>query len=268
MRAAFRRMLEAHLGLLRAELELTGKELAIIVGLAVGALAIAILVGILLYVGGFLFFGELLFGSMGWGIIHGTLIGAAVIVYVGLNLAGGEVRGYGWGALIGVIVTVALAILLLSNVGNESGEWVRRFLVEEFQTDDLPFGDEWLVFLSGLVLGGLIGLAGGLIVAWRASLDGRARLWAVVGLILTFALVGAIYLPTRYDAPDGVLGLAIMIGLIVWIATGAWLTARNGFDPEARYANLLPRESIAAFSRTKEFVFEQWERQKSRMMGR
>ena len=95
-------------------------ELGIIVGLAVGALAVAVLVAVLLYVGSFLFFGEWLFGSMGWGIIHGTLLAGAVIAFVGLNLAGGDVRGYGWGALVGVIVAVVLVALLLSNVGNES----------------------------------------------------------------------------------------------------------------------------------------------------
>ncbi len=76
-RAAFMRMLEAHIALLRAELAIAGQELGIIVGLAAGALALAILVVILLYVGTFLFIGDWLFGSMGWGIIHGTLLAPA-----------------------------------------------------------------------------------------------------------------------------------------------------------------------------------------------
>jgi hypothetical protein len=59
-----------------------------------------------------------------------------------------------------------------------------------------------------------------------------------------------------------------MVGLITWIVAGIALAARRGFDPEARYADLVPRESIAAFERTKDFIMEQWERQKNRMLGR
>jgi hypothetical protein len=51
---------------------------------------------------------------------------------------------------------------------------------------------------------------------------------------------------TRYDNPDGVAGLAVMVGLLTWIIVGLLLAYRRGFDPEARYAGLLPRESIAA----------------------
>jgi hypothetical protein len=46
------------------------------------------------------------------------------------------------------------------------------------------------------------------------------------------------------------------------------LAARRGFDPEARYANLIPRESIAAFEKTRDFLTDQWEHQRNRMMGR
>ena len=45
------RMIGAHIRLLRAELSVTGKELGIIVGLALGAFALVVLVAILLYVG-------------------------------------------------------------------------------------------------------------------------------------------------------------------------------------------------------------------------
>lgn len=268
LRGAIMRVLRAHIALLRAELAITGRELGIIIGLAVGALVIAILVGILLYVGTFLFLGDWLFGSMGWGIIHGTLIGAVFIAFVAIDLAGGDLSRYGLGALVGIVVTIILAALLLSNLGNESGEAIRRFLVDEFETERLPFGDEWLVLLSGLVLGALIGLVVGLLIAWRAGLSGSARSSTVVGLMFVGLLAFGIYLPTRYQAPDGVLGLAITIGLIVWIATGVLLAARKGFDPEARYADLVPRESIEAAKRTRTYLEEQWRRQKRRMLGR
>ena len=268
VRAAFMRMIDAHITLLRAELAITGKELGVIIGLALGAFAIAVLALILLYVGSFLFFGELLFGSMGWGIIHGTLIAAAFIGFVVINLAGGRMDRYGWGAAIGVVVAVFVAALLLSNVGNSGGEAVRDWLNDTFVTEDLPFGDAWLVTLGGLLIGGLIGLVVAAILGWRSELRGRELITvSIVGFVLG-GFVGAIWFSTRYAAPDGVLGLAITIGLLTWIIAGVVLAARAGFDPEARYANLIPRESIAAFERTREFMTEQWERQKDRMLGR
>ncbi|MEA2025051.1 MAG: hypothetical protein U9O18_00020 [Chloroflexota bacterium] len=267
-RAAFMRMFDAHKALLRAELEITGKELGIIVALAVGALVLAILVGILLYVGSFLFFGELLFGSMGWGIIHGTLLGGAVIGFAGINLAGGDVRAYGWGALIGVIVAVLLSALLLSNVGNEAAEWGSRLFGEQVPASDLPFGEEWVATLVGLAVGALIMTLVAFILGWRADQRGRALTSIVVVGAIVGGFVGAIYASTRYDSAAGVLGLAIMLGLIAWIVAGVLLVKRKGFDTEARYANLVPRESIASFEKTKDFLMEQWEQQKGRMLGR
>ncbi len=260
------RMIDAHVALLRAELAIAGKELGIIVGLAVGALIILLLVLGLLYIGSFLFFGEWLFGSMGWGIIHGTLLGAAFVGFVGINLAGGDVRAYGLGAAVGLVVTVVLAALLLSNAGNAGGEAVREWIVSEFQTEQLPFGEEWLVLLVGIVIVGIIGGVIALIASWQMQ-AGHPFAMLMTGLFLG-GFVGAIWFPTRYQAADGVLGLAIMLGLITWIAAGIALAARRGFDPEARYADLIPRESIAAFERTKDFLTEQWEHQKDRMLGR
>jgi hypothetical protein len=238
------------------------------VGLALGAVVIAVLAAILLYVGSFLFFGELLFGSMGWGIIHGTLLAAAVVGFVAINLAGGQVGRYGWGAAIGVAVAVVFAAVLLSNVGNTGGEAIKDRLSDTFVTEDLPFGEAWLVTLSGLVLGGLVALIIAAVIGWRSQLRGGALIGASVAGFLLGGFVGAIWLSTRYAAPDGVLGLAITIGFLTWIIAGAILAARAGFDPEARYANLVPRESIAAFEQTKDFMSEQWERQKNRMLGR
>ena len=161
------RMLDAHVTLLRTELELAGRELGIIVGLALGALLIAVLALILLYVGSFLFFGDLLFGSMGWGIIHGALVAGAAIGFVAINLAGGEISRYGWGAVVGIVVGIVVAAIMLSNAGNEAGEWLREWLAGEFVTEDLPFGDEWLVTLGGLLIGGLVALVAGVILGWR-----------------------------------------------------------------------------------------------------
>ncbi len=268
VRAAFMRLVDAHVTLLRAELGIAGRELGIILALGVGAFALAVLVGILLYVGTFLFLGEWLFGSMGWGIIHGTLLTVAFIGAIAIELAGGSVRMYAIGALIGLVVTIVVSILLLSNVGNESAEWVARVTQDSLATGSLPFGDEWLATLAGLAIGALVGLVVALGVAWRV---GRSKVPLVPVLVLGLlagGLIGAIYASTRYEAVDGVLGLSIALGLLTWLVVGAALAARAGFDTQARYARLVPRESIAAFELTKDFLLEQWRKQKGRMMGR
>jgi hypothetical protein len=265
-RSAFMRMIDAHVQLLRAELSITGREVGIIVGLGLAAFSLAVLIAILLFVGSFLFIGDWLFGSMGWGIIHGTLLMSAGIGAVAVNLGGGDVRAYALGAIVGVLVTVVLAALLLSNVGNESAEWGRRFIEDNVDSDGLPFGAEWYVTIVGFVVGAVVGAVLALIASWQATLP---RPFAVIMTGLGIGgFIGALYASTRYQAADGVLGLAITLGLITWIAVGLALAARAGFDPEARYANLVPRESIAAFTQTKDFLMQQWEKQKHRMMGR
>jgi hypothetical protein len=268
VRAAVMRLLSAHTALLKAELAIAGRELGIIVGLALAAFVLAVLAGILLYVGSFLFFGELLFGSMGWGIIHGVLIPAIVIGLIGVDLAGGKPGRFALGSLIGVGVAVVLAALLLSNVGNTAGEALGDWADRTFMTEQLPFGQAWLVTLSGLVIGGAIVLLIGLVGGWRAGLRGGALVGLGLASFLAGGLVGAIWTSTRYEAPDGVLGLSVTVGLVTWLVAGAILASRRGFDPEARYANLVPRESMSAFEGTKAFLLDQWERQKNRMMGR
>jgi hypothetical protein len=260
------RMIDAHVQLLRAELAVIGQELGIIIGLALAALALLILIGVLLFVGSFLFFGEWLFGSMGWGIIHGTLLMGALIGVAGINLAGGDVRAYGLGALVGLVTGVVVAVLMLSNVGNEAAEWGRRFVADNVDTSGLPFGEAWVVSLLGLLVGAIVGGVVALIASWRAQF-GRPFALLMVGLVMG-GFIGALYASTRYQAADGVLGFAIMVGLLTWIGAGVGLAARAGFDPEARYANLVPRESIAAFQQTKDLLMGEWRKQKNRMMGR
>jgi hypothetical protein len=262
-RESFRRLLEAHRDLLRAELAESGRKLSIIVGLGAAAAFLAFLVAILLYVGSFLFLGEWLFGSMGWGIIHGTLLGVAIVAGIAVDLAGGSVRSYAWGLAWGVVVGLVVGLALSFNVTNDAAEWGAG-LVE----DPLRLDEHWAPTLVGLVVGGVIAAAVALVLGWRARWSfGSPVVVAVIGLAVG-GFVGAILASTRYDNPNGVAGLAVMVGLLTWIIVGLLLAYRHGFDPEARYAGLVPRESIAAFERSRGFMREQWTRQKRKVTGR
>jgi hypothetical protein len=251
-------MLDAHVALLRAELAVVGRELGVIVGLALAALAFALLILILLYVGTFLFLGEWLFGSMGWGILHGTLLTGALIAGIALNLAGGWMGAYGRGFLIGLVVTIVLSLLFASNV-------LRTGAVEGARSveSSIPLHPNLLPTLVGLVVGaavlGLVALA----AAWRTEWAAQA---GVAGIAIG-ALFGAILGSAVFDNP-GAVAISVTIGLLVWILAAFALAARRGFDPEARYARLVPRESIDSIERTREFLVRQWERQKGRVLGR
>jgi hypothetical protein len=262
-RDAFRKLLEAHVALLRAELAEAGRKLGIIVGLAAAAAFLAFLVAILLYVGSFLFLGEWLFGSMGWGIIHGTLLGVGIIAGVAVDLAGGRTRSYAWGLAWGVVVGVVFGLVLSLNVSNDAAEWGAG-LVE----DQLSLDEHWAPTLVGLVVGGVITAVVARILGWRARWSFGSPIAVTVIGFAAGGFVGGILASTRYDNPDGVAGLAVMVGLLAWIIVGLLLAYRHGFDPESRYAGLLPRESIAAFEGSRDFVRGQWARQKRKMTGR
>jgi hypothetical protein len=224
---------------------------------------VAFLVAILLYVGSFLFLGEWLFGSMGWGIIHGSLIGVGIVAGVAVDLAGGRVRSYAWGLAWGLVVGLAVGLVLSFNVANDAAEWGAG-LVE----DQLSLDEHWAPTLVGLVVGGVITAVVALVLGWRARWSFGSPFVVTIAGFAVGGFVGAILASTRYDNPDGVAGLAVMVGLLTWIIVGLLLAYRRGFDPEARYAGLLPRESIAAFEGSRDFVRAQWTRQKRTMTGR
>lgn len=257
-RDAFMRLVSAHLDLLKAELAVTGREIGIIVGLAVGAIALALLIVALLYVGTCLFLGEWLFGSMGWGILHGTLFTVAIIVPIGLNLAGGWVGGWVRGAIVGVLVTVGLSLLfginLVRNAAVAAGEQLQVSLALEPAV---------LPTLVGVITGALVV---GLVLFVQGLRAGGAFKQLLLGAVVG-GILGAILGSVMFDW-QGAVAVALTFGLIAWIGVSIYLAWKRGFDPQARYDPLVPRESIAAMEHTKTFLEKLYERQRRKVMGR
>ena len=83
VRAAARLLVEAHLALLRAELAVIGDQIKQIAAYVGGIVVLALYAVSLLAIGGTLFLGEWIFGSIGWGVLHGVLLAAGVIVALG-----------------------------------------------------------------------------------------------------------------------------------------------------------------------------------------
>jgi len=130
LREAIRRLLAAHLDLARAEAAEIGAEIgrvALLAGIALGAL---FLLGLLLPIGLALFLGEWLLGSIGWGVLLGSvaLVDLALVAaLVGLGVPGGVLgRDLLLASLTG---TVAFFLLVAFLTGPRVGVALGLFIV-------------------------------------------------------------------------------------------------------------------------------------------
>ncbi len=257
-------LVQAHIDLLKAELAVAGRQLAVIVGMAVAILVLLVLTGLLIVIGMCLFLGEWLFGSMGWGILHGSLVFIALAVPLGLDLAGGWRGATTRGLVAGLVVTIGLWILFASNV-------LRDLAVQAGDAVAPSFAVEPAIWPSvvGFGAGAVVGLVIGGIALTRSSPRPRGRqlVGALVGIAVVAGLVGGILGSVTFDT-KGALAVSLTLGLLAWIAIMVTLALARGLDPEARYAGLKPQESIAMAEETKTFLERQWRRQRRKVLGR
>jgi hypothetical protein len=241
----------AALGLVKAHVELARaefadildevKRVAILVGLAFIAL---FAVSLLLPIGLSLFVGETLFGSLGWGVLHGTLLllGVALAaVLVALGAGGGRV---GLDFLIGALSGLAVGLLLGLNLTNRFWTGVGNTFASNIGADVRPLIVAMLV--SAIVLG-LLGLVagsrgGGFIGAFVGGVGG-AILGAVLGALTSVALgprVGA--------------AIGLTVALVIWPIAMSVGVARRGVDSEALKNRFWPDETIETTKETIEWV--------------
>ena len=236
-RSALLGLVAAHIDLAKAELgEIAGrvKIAAAMAGIAVG---FAILAAMLIFVGGILFLGELLFGSIGWGVLDGTLllIGTAAILILGVvDLSRGRAAAAFAVALgVGLVVFGVLALDWNGIVKSNPG---------------LP--TPWLLSsLVGAVVIGLLGLAlGWNFGRWAAA--GGCFAGVVLGILV--GVVGAVDPGLRVAAALGVAAL-----LLFWPICAAVMVFRHGFDLNKLRARFVPDVTIATTKETIEWVREQ-----------
>jgi hypothetical protein len=239
-------LVRAHIALLRAEISDIVNQLKSIAALAGVALVVALLTANLLYVGGFLFLGEWLFGSIGWGLAHGVLLGVAIIVTVILSIVGAPRNRSFIGLLLAVAAVIGIALFAGLNIGSDSAAYLAGQLAPPFDSPGL------VALLGGAVIGGAVLM---LILAFVGGLSGALAglvLGAVLGAILGWLLAGA-----AWTWPPAV-GFAIVIGLILWPVLAVLLAWRD-IDLEERFSRLYPRQSIEAANETKAWLEEQWQ---------
>jgi hypothetical protein len=244
-RTSFAKLFQAHIALLRAELDEILAQVKVIATQAGIALGMAFMTATLLYVGGTLFLGEWLFGSMGWGLAHGVLLGVGIIVTLVLAILGARARSAVASFIVALVVIFGVAFLCGSNAAYDLASQASGGLVQ-------PLGTPGVVaLLAGIVVGAILFMLLLARVAGRGGAIGGFFLGALLGALLGWLIAGA---PWTWQPA---FGFAITIGLMAWPILNL-IFALPGLDPEARFAKLYPRQSIESFEETRAFLEEQW----------
>jgi hypothetical protein len=158
-RESAKRLFDAHLELARAEFEEIGGAIKLAValgGLAVGALLVA---GLLVTVGTPLILGEWIFGSLGWGLLHGLLFMVAIAATAGLAAVGTSgssiARAFGVAVLLAIVVGIVLGLDLTNRAWGTVGDSIVPLVAPESR----PLVAALLVLpVVGGILLGLLGL--------------------------------------------------------------------------------------------------------------
>jgi hypothetical protein len=243
----------AALGLVRAHVELARaefadildevKRVAALAGLAIVAL---LAVSILLPVGISLFVGETLFGSMGWGILHGTLFLVALAiaaVLVALGISGGRV---GASFLVAAVVGVVIGVVLALNLTNQLWTSLGTSIAPGMAGDVRPF------VVGAAVTAAILGLLGVVMGARGGGLVGAFV--GAVGLAIIGAVLGAATAVTFSPRVGAAIG--VTVALLLWpIAMGIGV-ARRGVDTDDLRARFWPDETIETTKETIEWVRE------------
>jgi hypothetical protein len=254
-RAAFVGLFQAHVDLFKAELAEILAQLKLITAQAGCALVLLVMTGTLLYVGGFLFLGEWLFGSIGWGLAHGVLFGVAMAVILGLAILGAT-RGAALGSLVlAVLATIGLALLCGSNAAYNAASEIATQMA--FPLDSTGS----VALLSGAVIGAIVFALLLARLAGRSGLIGGLFLGALLGMPIAWLIAAS-----PWTWPPAI-GFAITLGLILWPILDAVL-ALPGLDPAERFARLAPRQSIEAAKETRAWLEEQWQTRRQKLGGR
>jgi hypothetical protein len=229
---------DAVVALIRAHVELAKTEADQIKGevgraSAMGGviLACVILLLFLVSIGTILFTGELIFGSIGWGVLHGALTLVGIGIALGLTIV--YVRGLAWDAVIAVVIGLVLAVVFALSLPHALWQAIG---------DAANLGDPaWRALAVGMLVVGIVGALIGLVLGIRAG-GGSAIIGGLIGGLALGALVGA-FTAITFDPRAGA-GVGVTLGLVAWSALMGARVARQGIDTEALKARFWPQATI------------------------
>jgi hypothetical protein len=210
---------------------------------------------IILILGSALFFGEWLFGSLGWGVLHAVLIFTALaLTAVMVGLAFSPVRLFLW-FLLAFVLGIVVSLVLGFDVFNQIYGAIGDALLPGVSAADRPL-------VTGVLLVGLIGLVLALIAflgtagtsAFRER-PGSAIFQLILVLLVGFlygAFLGALTAITYSWRPAFGLGLAV--GYLLWIVFLVADLFRTGIDDEALKERFYPSRTIDTTKETLEWL--------------
>ena len=235
-------LVRAHVDLAKAEADEIKGEVARLAALGFGALALLLLVGILLPIGGILFVGEWLFGSIGWGLLLGVEL--LVTIAASMVIAGLRVGAFGRAAILGLVAGVVTFVLLGASLPHEAFRLAGNNVVPGIEIGVRPL-------LVGLVIVGGLGAILGLLGGARAAGGGGA-----IGGLVAGALVGALFgafLAVDFGWRVGA-ALGLVVGLAIYLAVLGVSVTEGGLDQEKLKARFWPQATIDTTRETIEWA--------------
>jgi hypothetical protein len=240
---AVRRLFRAHVDLAKTEIgEIVDevKRMVALAGVAIGAILMA---GLLVFVGGLLFLGEWLFGSIGWGVVLGLFLLLDVAVIALLLALDQKPAKVSSALLVAIVIGVGLGVLFgfdLTHRGWTSlGDSLASAYDANTRTVLLAVGTS-----AGIL--GLFGLATGLSHGFKNAI-GRLIVWGIIGIVV--GLLTVVSIPVQVGAALGVLAT-----LIAWPIIAGRELLRTGVDGEALTAKFIPQQTIDLTKETIEWV--------------
>ncbi len=240
--AAARRLVTSHVDLAKAELSEIAERAKVAAALIGVAIALLIFVAILAPIGTALFLGEWLFGSIGWGVLHGVLSCVAlslVLILAALEVPRRRLSTSFLGALgLGIVVAVVLGLAWPNQAFAKVGDAV------------IPGVDAGVrTLVAGLALGALVVGILGFLVGARAGGIGGA-IGGLIGGAVAGVLIGA-FLAISFSLRVGI-ALGICTTLIAWPALA--VVALRSYDWGVLKARYWPGTTIETTKETIEWV--------------
>ena len=259
-RSALLGLVAAHLKLLSVELSEIMDEIKRVIALGSIALAIFALAGVMALVGSVLWLDEWVFGSIGWGALHGTTLLIAITVTLLMLIIPHAAPRLGLAFLAALLVAVVVAVILWLQLSSRACGWVGDSF---FSSLTSPFDGHAVSATDRPIAAGVIVLAAvfgvvGAIVGFLLESGALNRAAAAVGIAIVGALLGAL-LGGLLGVPMS-WGIAVAVALAVFLVLYAVLAAifvlRNA-DFEELKNRLLPNQTIETTKETIEWVREQ-----------
>ena len=248
-RDALRRMIDAHVALAKAELGLITDRAKVAIALVAGALALVIFAALVATVGTPLFLGEWVFGSMGWGILHGVLFGLSVAVALVLRALDFSAARLGWTLVAAAFVGFVIGAVFFLNLPHNAWVWVGDQLDVQTTLDiDPAYRPLVIAAAAGAFVGAVVGLVLGI---WK----GRSFSGAIGGLLGGAIALGAFCAFTAISfSVECAVGLGIAVTMAVWPVFAARPLMDGTYDWDAFAASYWPGLTVETIRATIEEV--------------